>query len=188
MTSLGNTMTLPELERLLDVYGSDRTRWPLEARSGAGQLAARDPAARRLLVEAEALDRALERAPLPSLASEAALAERIVAAAQRSPRMVPTGEASAPGDRKTQPVADANRGRSNASSVVRLPDRRHWFERSPAGRAAGLLAACLMLGVFLGASAVPQPVIPALEEFTGISIGNSNSTLNPLDPLDEDLL
>ena len=40
------------------------------------------------LAEAEALDRVLERAPLPSLAIEAALAERIVAAAQRSPRIV----------------------------------------------------------------------------------------------------
>jgi hypothetical protein len=50
-----------------------------------------------------------------------------------------------------------------------------------------LLAACLMLGVFLGASAVPQPVIPALEEFTGLSIGNSNAT-QALDPFDEDLL
>jgi hypothetical protein len=71
--------------------------------------------------------------------------------------------------------------------VVRRGDRRRWLNGSPAGRAAGLLAACLMLGIFLGASAVPQPVIPALEEFTGIAIGNSNST-QALDPFDEDLL
>ena len=45
-----------------------------------------------------------------------------------------------------------------------------------------------MLGVFLGASAVPQPVIPALEEFTGISIGNGNATQAPFDLFDEDLL
>ena len=93
MISLGNNMTLGEFERLLEVYGSDRTRWPVEARASAAQLAARDPAACRLLIEAEALDRILERAPLPSLASEAALAERIIAAAQRSPRMVRTGDA-----------------------------------------------------------------------------------------------
>src|SRR5215470_13350834 len=92
MTGLGNSMTLLEFERLLDVYGSDRTRWPVDARASAGQLAARDPAARRLLGEAEALDRVLERAPLPSLASEAALADRIIAAAQRTPRMVRTGD------------------------------------------------------------------------------------------------
>jgi hypothetical protein len=185
MISLGNTMTLPEFERLLEIYGSDRTRWPLEARASAGQLTARDPAACRLLLEAEALDRILERAPLPTLAGEAALAERIVAAAQRSPRMVRTGDgvASAASDGALK----ATTAGATAHSVVRLTDRRRWLSGSPAGRAAGLLAACLMLGIFLGASAVPQPVIPALEEFTGITIGNSNST-QALDPFDEDLL
>ena len=88
MTNAGNNMTIADLERLLDVYGSDRTRWPVDARAGAGQLATRDKAARRLLGEAEALDRVLERAPLPSLVREAALADRIIAAAQRSPRIV----------------------------------------------------------------------------------------------------
>jgi hypothetical protein len=184
MIGLGNTMTLPEFERLLEIYGSDRTRWPVEARASAGQLTARDPAACRLLLEAEALDRMLERAPLPSLASEAALAERIVAAAQRSPRMVPTGETAASPQGEGMRAASQ---RAGTSSVVRLADRRPRLSRSPAGRAAGLLAACLMLGVFLGASAVPQPMIPALEEFTGISIGNANS-MQTLDPFDEDLL
>ena len=186
MIGSGNkTMTLPEFERLLDIYGSDRTRWPVEARASAGQLAARDPAARRLLVEAEALDRVLERAPLPSLASEAALAERIVAAAQRTPRMVRTGDAA------SAAVAGADKvlaARANEGSLLRLSERRRFFYHgSPAGRAAGVLAACLMLGVFLGALAVPQPVIPALEEFTGLSIVSSNST-QALDPFDEDLL
>ncbi len=51
--------------------------------------------ARRLLAEAEALDRVLERAPLPALAIEAALADRIVAAAQRSPRIVKIAAAQA---------------------------------------------------------------------------------------------
>src|SRR6185503_20683721 len=89
MTSMSNnTMTIADFERLLDVYGSDRTRWPVEARASAGQLVARDRAARRLLAEAEALDRALERAPLPTLAQETAMAERIVAAARRTPRIV----------------------------------------------------------------------------------------------------
>ena len=68
MSNTSNTMTIAEFERLLDIYGSDRTRWPVEARASAGHLVARDRAARRLLAEAEALDRALERAPLPTLA------------------------------------------------------------------------------------------------------------------------
>jgi hypothetical protein len=42
MTSMSNTsMTLIEFERLLDVYGGDRTRWPMEARAAAAHLVAR---------------------------------------------------------------------------------------------------------------------------------------------------
>src|SRR5438132_6526990 len=110
MTSMSyNTMTIADFERLLDVYGSDRSRWPVEARAGAGQLVARDRAARRLLAEAEALDRALERAPLPTLAQEAAMAERIVAAARRTPRMVSVAKLAA-----VHPAAPAD-------NVVALP-------------------------------------------------------------------
>src|SRR5262245_11424302 len=105
MTSTSNNaMAIAEFERLLEVYGSDRTRWPVEARASAGQLVARDRTARRLLAEAEALDRALERAPLPSLARESDLAERILAAARRSPRMVPTRKV----DATSQVVAGAD--------------------------------------------------------------------------------
>ena len=68
MTNTSNNgMTLADFERLLDVYGGDRTRWPAEARAAAAQLVARDAKARRMLAEAEALDRVLERAPLPAL-------------------------------------------------------------------------------------------------------------------------
>ena len=137
MTSMSNnTMTIADFERLLDVYGSDRTRWPVEARASAGQLVARDKAARRLLAEAEALDRTLERAPLPSLAEEAALADRILAAARRSPRMVPIGQG------RMRPAI----ARRAIDNVVRLPG----FARAPAladadrlrrrGRHAGRLA------------------------------------------------
>ena len=89
MTSMSNmSMTLAELGQLLEVYGADRVRWPADERAAAAQLVARDVEARRLLAEAEALDRVLDSAPVPALAVEAALAERIVAAAQRSPRIV----------------------------------------------------------------------------------------------------
>ena len=134
-------MTIAELERLLDVYGSDRTRWPVEARAGAGQLVARDRAARRLLGEAEALDRVLERAPLPSLAQEAALADRIIGAAQRSPRIVPrrrprrlSRPPAAP--TITAPTTSCGSGRC-ASVAVAAAGRRS------AGVAAGVFAASL---------------------------------------------
>jgi hypothetical protein len=181
MTGMSNnTMTTVDFERLLDVYGSDRTRWPVEARASAGQLVARDKAARRLLAEAEALDRTLERAPLPSLAEEAALADRILAAARRSPRMVPVV--------KTDAVGMARRDIDN---VVRLPSPRarpRWLTPSGFGSAAGMLAASLALGVFLGLSNLSQGVLPALEDMTGLALGAQGHVVAQIDLLDEDLL
>ena len=175
-----NTMTTADFERLLDVYGSDRTRWPVEARASAGQLVARDKAARRLLAEAEALDRTLERAPLPSLAEEAALADRILAAAHRSPRMVPVVQADA-----------ARMARRAIDNVVRLPGLRarpRWMTPTTLSSAAGTLAASLALGVFLGLSSLSQGVLPALEDMTGIALGSHGHVVAQIDLLDEDLL
>jgi hypothetical protein len=182
MSNVSNTMTMAEFERLLDVYGSDRTRWPIEARAGAGQLVARERAARRLLAEAEALDRALDRAPLPSLAREAALAERIVTAARRSPRMVPAATA-----------AGGDAVRRSAGNVVALPmasERRPRLSRAAVGGVAGAFAASLALGVFLGLSGLSQGMVPALEQATGLSLGGGGRVAAALqvDLLDEDLL
>jgi hypothetical protein len=177
-----NTMTQAELERLLDVYGSDRTRWPVEARAGAGQLAARDSSARLLLQEAEALDRVLDRAPLPSLMSEAALADRIVAAAQRSPRMIKGGVRAA--------VAPEHQ----SGNLIQLPLRRarslsSWLSGTEMGRAAAVLAASLTIGVFIGLSNVSEAVVPALADITGITLESSTAyNLAQIEPFDEDML
>jgi len=172
-----NGMTIADFAHLLDVYGSDRTRWPVEARACAGQLVARDKAARRLLAEAEALDKTLERAPLPSLAAEAALADRIIATARRSPRMVPAANMSAAGRPRV------------ASNVVRLHGlaRPRWLPTGLAS-AAGMLAASLALGVFLGVSNLSQGMVPVLEDMTGISLGVQTRAVAQVDLLDEDLL
>ena len=133
------------------------------------------PERARLLAEAEALDRVLERAPLPSLAIEAALAERIVAAAQRSPRIVkiPTGQSSVI---------------SLPGSEV-LPQQRagSWKRQFLRGdvRAAAVLAASLVVGIFIGISNVPQSVLPGLADLAGDRGGYS---LAQVEPFDEDVL
>jgi hypothetical protein len=153
MTSMSNTsMTLTEFERLLDIYGGDRTRWPTEARAAAAHLVARDADAQHLLAEAEALDRVLERAPLPALAKEAALADRIVAAAQRSPRIVKIGGAP-----RAQPAAPA------AAAGGRLRPRLG----SARVGAAGLLVASLMFGLVIGRTGLAQHLLPELAQIEG---------------------
>jgi hypothetical protein len=173
MTNTSATiMTLAEFERLLDVYGGDRTRWPVDARAAAAQLVARDKAAQHLLSESVALDRVLERAPLPSLAVEAALADRIVTAAQRSPRIISIGD----------PVAGSERDPASVGSSM-----AHRRGVLPADlRKAVVLAASLMVGVYIGLSNIPQQIVPTL---TGAS-DTSGVTYNMAvaDPLDEDVL
>lgn len=181
MANASNIMTIAEFERLLDVYGSDRTRWPVEERASAGHLVARDRSARRLLAEAEALDRALERAPLPTLAQEAAIVERIVAAARRTPRIVPMARAEA--GRLAEPAAD------NIVQLTGLRERAQRFTaRSGFGSVAGAFAASLVLGIFLGLSNLTQPVLPAIEQMTGVTLGSSTPVVAQVDLLDEDLL
>jgi hypothetical protein len=188
-------MTQAELEHLLDVYGGDRSRWPTEARNAAGHLVARDAPAQRLLAEAEALDRLLERAPLPALAREVALTDRIITAALRSPRVVRTQDAKQ--DAKQDPKQAAT-NLANATAVISLDSRTLSSRRSlraGAGvmsginRVAGLLAACLLFGVYIGVSNLVQRALPAIAELTGLALpGGSTTAMVQMDALDEDLL
>lgn len=155
------SMTLAEFARLLDVYGGERTRWPADARAAAAHLLGRDGEARRLLVEAEALDRVLGRAPVPGIAAEAALAERIVAAAQRSPRIV-----KLPGMQPTQASAEPVLAAATRIAVAgkgREPERLY---RMKAG-SLGVLAASLMFGVLIGISSLPPRLLPGFADMAG---------------------
>ena len=51
------------LERLLDVCGADRTRWPARERLRFASFIGEDEGAKRLLAEADALDSLLDLAP-----------------------------------------------------------------------------------------------------------------------------
>src|SRR5262249_46290962 len=99
-----------------------------------------------------------------------------VAAAQRSPRIV-----------KIQ---------TGQSSVVLLPDGRalpqqrsaSWTPRLLRGdvRAAAVLAASLVVGIFIGISNVPQNVVPALADLAAPD--RSGYSLAQVEPYDEDVL
>jgi hypothetical protein len=159
MTTMSNmSMTLAELGQLLDVYGADRGRWPANMRAPAAQLVARDVEARRLLAEATALDRVLESAPMLALEVEAALAERIVAAAQRSPRIVKLEE--------SRPAAAAATPLKAAALPAVKPGRRRPWLLGREARAVGFLAASLVVGVVLGTELTPQ-ILPELADMAG---------------------
>lgn len=163
-------MTLSDFERLLAVFGADRTRWPLTERAGAVARLASDRDARRLLAEAQALEAVLVHVSEPDRSDLSALADRIVAASQAAPRSVV---------------------RSVDTAVV-MPIRARpptWQIRH-VWRDAVLLAASLTIGVFVGQSQFGTHAVPALEALTGISIPPSSDRLAALDlqvePVDED--
>lgn len=74
------TMSLIRLSELLDAYGADSERWPLEDRVAANELLARSSEARVLQRRAAEIDELLDSTPLnlPSSGESSALAARIM--------------------------------------------------------------------------------------------------------------
>jgi anti-sigma factor RsiW len=139
------SQNLEALQRLLDGYGADRTRWPAPERLRFASLLAEDSEARRMVAEAAALDRLIDLAPLVGDDRRKRLVDRIVARAASEPR-VPggidiVGRRHGGGDRASRPTT----GR---------PERvlAQW-------PAAMLMAASLALGIFAGTTNTVERVI-----------------------------
>jgi hypothetical protein len=143
-----------DLGTVLDTYGADVVRWPQHIRARADALLAQDPQAERLLAEARALDALLGRAPVPAAERHAALAERIMAAAQRQ-HAAPAAARSG----IVLPWPGAKRPHSRQASGR--------FNVAPAWGATALLAASLAVGVFVGAlDLAPAPVHQLVQSVT----------------------
>jgi hypothetical protein len=150
------TMSRQDFQNLIDVYGAERTRWPLSARAGAAALLAADIEARRLLAEVVALDAVLahgEAGSTPNAMATSALAARIVAAAAKTPRI-----ASASEPVKPMGVAGSSASRQGRTDV--------W-------RAAAVLAASMVLGVFVGQSQLGAQALPKIAALAGVSFATA---------------
>ena len=162
-------MTIAEFEHLLEVYGADRTRWPLTARAATVTLMASDKHARALFAEAGALDAVLGHAASTGSPNLSDLSARIVA--KRGPQIAIAAKAAAPGRPDAQHAPRAG-FRGNRDVV----------------RGAALLAASLIVGVFVGQSQFGAQAVPALEAMTGIVLPADHSPVLDLhlDVADED--
>jgi hypothetical protein len=191
------------LARTLDAFGADRSRWP---RGRAAELAgiagteagAGDEAARRLVQEAEALDGLLAAATGADGHGRArpGQVDAILAAAlaRRPPATEPpateppateifrSAEEAEPIDlaARRRARAPATNGRARPASPTVVGPARATGTRygTPAtwGRAATLLAASLMLGVFVGASDLGTSTLLELGAALGVE-ASSESTL-----------
>jgi hypothetical protein len=170
------------LQRLLDTYGADRTRWPARERLRFAGVVSEDKAAARLLAEAVALDRLLDRAPQATAGDLDALKERIMSTALRSsqPRLkVVVSEQVAQGA-----VAPAK------VLPLRRPSLSRRFGEWPA---AAVLAASLVLGVMLGSAGTFTSTMQEVAQATGLSEPATDSSQLALGDyidgqVDEDLL
>ena len=165
MNGRDQKLTLDGLERLLDAYGGDFSRWPERQAADAQVLIGSSNDARRLHLEAQALDRLLAKASVPDPARLDKLAERIMATAAREglatqadaigKREVPAGARIIP-----MPV----NGRANGSEKARAPQagpaplasrpsKGRWFG-DVNWQAAAALAASLAFGIAIGVSDV----------------------------------
>lgn len=150
------TNEIEALVRRLEVSGADRTRWPAQERLRFAPLLAHNGEARQLLAEAAALDRLLDMAPVPDGGRLNPLVDRIVAMAERE------GQGD---DTKVVPF----RARRQATSAAK-PSLRN----SGSWRAAALLAAALVVGVFVGTSGLLGSGVGTLSSVT-VADGDGDS-------------
>jgi hypothetical protein len=167
------------LERLLDVCGADRTRWPARERLRFASFIGEDEGAKRLLAEADALDSLLDLAPRASEARERALQERIVAAALRS--------------WETRLAVVSSRAVAPAASSLRskFPVFAGWHV-SREWPVAALLAASLVMGVVLGSAGTLDRAVQEVADISGYTTVTDAAQVALGDeivaPVDEDLL
>jgi biopolymer transport protein ExbB/TolQ len=138
--TINREQLLDELQAALDVAGARPGGWPEAQRARLAAFVESDEKAAALFAEAKALDRVLDRAQGAGGADiPAGLEARIVAAANMT----------------TQPPHH-DRSRRKRSRKRASEGRRNVWQ------AAALLAASLIVGVFIGLSGTASPVLNAL--------------------------
>jgi len=139
---------LKRLEAVLDAFGPDAARWPDAERRELFELIDRDAEAGRLFAEAEALARVMASAP--SLTATQALKARILQGGQAD------GSATVP-------------SRTIAGTLQAI--WASWRPLAPALPTAGLMAASLALGLYLGAIGLAHPVFEGALDYAQLNGG-----------------
>ena len=163
MQQTDEDLTRSRFAQVLEVHGADPTRWPVEVRTRAQALVARDRAAARQLAEAEALDRLLDMAP-PTAAASPSLIDRIVAEARREPAVQASNVIALPRPARPLPSRSAGSGAAGAARPGLVKSGAGWRlgSRQLAG-GGGMLAAALLVGLWLGAAGV-GPTVDGLQQ------------------------
>ena len=121
---------------------------------------------RRLTDEAAAFDQLIAHAkPARDAARELALLDRIVAAAERSPRLAVVMTAPAP-----PVIARSEVKISPTQSKAQRPSRDWWG-------GAGIMAASLLIGIIAGQTTYSEQTVRGFEQATGIMLASASHDL-----------
>jgi hypothetical protein len=150
---------LAALQRILDVYGGESRRWPAGCEQRFAALIASDNRARAMLAEARALDRVLSVEPAVVDRRGARLVDRILAAVEDggAGQQMPGVAAAVPA-----PVVELAAARATRKAALRTRAPGTW-------RAAALLAASLLAGVFLGQLGGPTTMFGDVAALAGMA-------------------
>ena len=160
----------PTLQHLLDVYGADQSRWPVEmARQFGAQFGAlTGPAAEAAAMarrETVALDQVLSRASMVAATRQTALADRIMA------------EIGGTAD-KSNIVAMRPRTTNASTARHASPTLRPQAHHGSGWRVATALAAALVVGVGVGLSGSANTAFDAMAETVGVNLDRSVLAFN----------
>lgn len=178
---------LAELQDLLDTWGGEPSRWPPKVRLRIAELSALGAPARQIIERGGALDRLLDlmedRPPAAAAEQTSALADRIMAAALAAPVPAPV-PAAAPSAKIVElprrlPAVVAAPSAVRSAPVLPAFDGRRWHT-------AGLLAASLLAGIYIGGSVNVGPVFQELAEAVGLSQGGDSPATWLGDDLDDE--
>jgi hypothetical protein len=150
-TKFSREELLRQLEERLEVSGASLSRWPRDCRARLAAFIETDAKAARLLAEIQALDRVLARAP--ECAVRGALQAKICAAAAKLRQDGGHAAAAIVVD-----FRDGSRRSRNGFGSGTIAARSFWG-------GAALLAASLILGVYIGASGDAVPTLRNIEAF-----------------------
>jgi hypothetical protein len=128
-----------------------------------------------------AVDRLLAKTrPAHDAAREAALLDRIVAAAERTPRVIAATPAPSPARLHAQPPTPPPRSQPRPT----LRSNRDWWG------GAGILAASLLIGVIAGQTAYSEQSVRGFEAATGMTLASATTdladTLASAEPAEDD--
>jgi hypothetical protein len=170
-------MMLERIETLVATYGAARDRWPADDRAAIEAFLAASPEAQHLVAEAEALDRLLNQASsTATLAQVRRVRERLFAELDAQ-----TGTAGSD-------ASDAGEGATVIPFQIPARVRPAESVKQPLWREAALLAAALMLGVFVGTQNLVDGSRLGLPGFTAAAVESDDISELAFDGESETLL